>query len=214
MTMIWPCFESEISNMCCLYKNVVLTGDTNAHTAQSPDYILVDDFLADHFDFDESTIDFFNKTDILLNNDFYLNRTSKDTKTNTIGNLLLDICKNNNVFILNGRAGKDKGVGNFTFRNKSVIDYTLVSSDCINFITNFDIRDLDPLFSDGHALLSLNVNLHLNKQAPVESRTDSTKPPKWDDTKKSDFIQNLDREQLIQINNMLDSFSIQNAKVQ
>ena len=120
-------FESEISNICCLYQNVVLTGDTNAHTAQSPDYILVDDFLADHFDFDESTIDFFNKTDILLNNDFYLNRTSKDTKTNTIGNLLLDICKNNNVFILNGRAGKDKGVGNFTFRNKSVIDYTLVS---------------------------------------------------------------------------------------
>ena len=90
----------------------------------------------------------------------------------------------------------------------------MVSSNCINLITNFEIRDLDPLFSDGHALLLLNVNLQLNKQAPFESRTDCTKPPKWDNTKKSDFIQNIDQEQLIQINNMLDSFSIQNAKVQ
>ena len=210
----FSCFESEITNMCCIYPNVALTGDANAHTSQLPDYIIEDQFLADHFDFDQTTIDFFNKTNLLLKNDMNLNRISKDKKSNSIGNTLLDICKNNNIFILNGRSGKDKGLGNFTFRNTSAIDYTTVSSNCTNCISNFEIRDLDPLFSDGHALLSVTISLNMRKQAPSESQIKVDKPPKWDETRKNNFVENIDREQIIIIQYLLDNFSNNDAKLQ
>jgi hypothetical protein len=59
--------------------------------------------------------------------------TSKDKGKNRYGNFLLDFCKGNNVFIMNGRLGKDQ-IGNLTCRNTSVVDYCLslfFSSSCI-----------------------------------------------------------------------------------
>ena len=64
-------------------------------------------------------------------------------------NILIDICKNNNLFILNGRCGKDKGVGAFTFKQCSVID----SCQALKFINSLEIQELDSLYTDGHALL-------------------------------------------------------------
>ena len=53
---------------------------------------------------------------------------SKDKYINNSGcRHLNDICKKNNLFILNSRLGKDKGASNYTFRSTSVIDYTVVS---------------------------------------------------------------------------------------
>jgi hypothetical protein len=47
-------------------------------------------------------------------------RTSKDKGKNRYGNFLLDFCKGNNVFIMNGRLGKDQ-MGNLTCRNVNII---------------------------------------------------------------------------------------------
>ena len=37
------------------------------------------------------------------------------------GTSLLNICKSNNLLILNGRCHKDEGIGKYTFRDISVI---------------------------------------------------------------------------------------------
>jgi hypothetical protein len=50
-----------------------------------------------------------------------LDRKSQDRKINSHGLRLIDICRNNNMFILNGRIGNDQN-GAFTFKHKSVID--------------------------------------------------------------------------------------------
>ena len=86
-----------------------------------------------------------------------LNRTSCDQSSNNIGFKLLDICKNNNLFILNGRMGSDKDKGNFTFRHTSVIDYILASVESLKLLNDFDIIETDPIFSDGHSLLQLSI---------------------------------------------------------
>ena len=54
-------------------------------------------------------------------------RKSQDKKKNNIDFKLMDICKNNNLTILNGRFGDDKNVGQTTFRDVSVIDYVIAS---------------------------------------------------------------------------------------
>ena len=83
-------------------------------------------------------------------------------KINNDGNLLLDLCKSCNLFILNGRCGRDKGIGSLTFKDLSTIDYSLSSFDCLKYIANFYVYPLDTLFSDGHALLeNLTLNVYL-----------------------------------------------------
>ena len=46
-------------------------------------------------------------------------KSVQDKVINNEGNKLIDICKSNNLFILNGRCGTDKNIGAMTFRNLS-----------------------------------------------------------------------------------------------
>ena len=87
-----------------------------------------------------------------------INRVSKDNKINNSGQRLIDICKKH-LFILNGRFGQDKHIGAMTFRNTSVLDYAIVSSNVFEILSDFWIKEVDRLFSDGHSLLS--VDLHV-----------------------------------------------------
>ena len=77
------------------------------------------------FDFDDGLTNFFDKTAILENQNIPLQRGTRDTKTNTSGYWPIDTCKNNNLFITNGRVGKDKCVGHKPFRGTSTIDFIL-----------------------------------------------------------------------------------------
>ena len=47
-----------------------------------------------------------------------------------------------------------------TFRNISVIDYAIVSLKCFDLLYDFQIKDVDRIFSDGHSFLLLK---HKNK---------------------------------------------------
>ena len=105
-----------------------INGDLNSRSSQLPDFTLKDSFVSDMFEFDDSTASFFDKTPVLETMNIPLDRVSKDHKANTMGYWLIDTCKNNNLFIVNGRFGKDKGIGTTTFRDKSLIDYTLCSA--------------------------------------------------------------------------------------
>ena len=65
-----------------------------------------------------------------------------DTKANTYGKLLSELCKNTCLIIANGRIYRDKHRGFFTYYNrngKSVIDYMLFDPNCCNMITEFAI---------------------------------------------------------------------------
>jgi hypothetical protein len=75
-----------------------------------------------------------------------------DTKNNAVGHKFLDVCKWKNLNILNGRVGKDRNKGNFTFRNTSVIDYMASSVHLTPFLSDFEVKEVDTLFSDGHSL--------------------------------------------------------------
>ena len=55
-----------------------------------------------------------------------LDRVSQDIgRPTNDGYKLLRLCKNNNLYIANGRSGLDKGVGKLTCKNSSLIDYIM-----------------------------------------------------------------------------------------
>lgn len=83
----------------------------------------------------------------LLFHNIPLERVSEDKgKCNSHGSKLLSMCKNNNVFICNGRAGDDKGVGRVTSNQTSLIDYLILSPDLFPFVPKFGSLTLTHLF--------------------------------------------------------------------
>ena len=125
-------FDVEISNMCIAHKYVHLIGDFNARVADQTGITNVDSFLSKHFEFDDSLLEHFEMSDVFdKNNHISRQRRSRNSVLNHEGKVLLDVCKANNLIILNGRCGSDKSSGELTFRNISVIDYSITTPNLI-----------------------------------------------------------------------------------
>ena len=202
--------ESEIISQCSNNKYVFINGDLNGRSSRLPDFTLIDSFVSDLFDFDDSTANFFDKTSLLENLNIPLERASKDHKTNTMGYWLIDTCKNNNLFIVNGRFGKDKGIGTTTFRDKSLIDYTLCSAESFEILHDFEIVELDPVFSDGHSLLAWSVKCN-NKMNNLNSNESNVFLPKfkWSDSCQNDFTSSIDTTELQKLHSKLETIQPQ-----
>ena len=88
-----------------------------------------------------------------------LYRISKDTgRPNSYGKQLLSFCKSTNFFIVNGRIGRDKGVGEYTLidtTGKSVVDYLLSSPDTFWLIKDFLVHPKLP--ESDHMPLCVNI---------------------------------------------------------
>jgi hypothetical protein len=54
-------------------------------------------------------------------------------------NLLLEFCKYNNMFICNGRMCNDKGVGKFTSKDASLVDYVIGSIRLLTLVRHFSV---------------------------------------------------------------------------
>ena len=75
-------------------------------------------------------------------------QSQNSSKTITFGSSLIQLCKNNNLVILNSRAGEDKGIEKYTTTRHSVVDYMIMPSDMLRYLSNFRVHEFDPLLSD------------------------------------------------------------------
>ena len=140
----------------------------------------------------------------LENMNIPLDRKSKDKKTNAHGIRFIVICRNNDLFILNGRLYNDTK-GNFTFKQKSVIDYVIATAACFKHVRGFNIVETDTLLTDGHSILQFELgSLRL-----LKTETPSTQHPnlsRWQDNKILDFVNNLDRSHIQSIMDQLNTY--------
>ena len=94
----------------------------------------------------------------LLRANIPLDRKSLCTgKPNTYGHCLLDFCRKNNIYIVNGRVGKDGLVGERTYKDTSLVDYFLASSKLFPNISEFEVLKFSPMFSDVHRQLHITL---------------------------------------------------------
>ena len=130
-------------------NNFIIVGDLNGRTK------LAEDFVRDDLD-DHSPINvpFYTK-------DTYLERQNMDGHTiDSQGKLILEICKNSRLRILNGRTVGDTS-GKYTrypvniFDKPSVIDYALCSESLLQDILSFTVLPFNGM-SD-HCCISLKI---------------------------------------------------------
>ena len=85
------------------------------------------------------------------------------------------MCKSNSILILNGRCGNDRNNGAMTFRNQSIVDYSILSFLSLQYVKNISVLELDSLFSDGHALISTNLSFKndfkIKNRVPKNTKT-------------------------------------------
>ena len=84
-------------------------------------------------------------------------RMNKDVHCNNYGQLLLNLCKTNNLLIVNGRFDNNSR-GDLSFRNISAIDYFLCDPDIFKHMDDFIVKVRNPILSDGHSALQLKLN--------------------------------------------------------
>ena len=160
--------------MCVLNKYVILMVDFNARTQDKQDFLKEDEFFSQNFDYDNDLIDLFQNSSVL--DKCYLPniRTSQDKIINYEGNMLIDLCKANSLFILNSRCGGDKGIGAMTFCNQSIIDNPIISHQALRFVKMFSILELDSLFSDGHSLITTTLSFS-KELAPTKNKKNKSR---------------------------------------
>ena len=101
---------------------------------------------------------------------------------------MLDLCKGNDLFIINGRIENDKVIGKLTCKNSSVVDYGISSVDFFKHIANFSICQFSKLFSDVHSPISLSLKSENKDEIMVTENVSNNagacreKPQKWDET--------------------------------
>jgi hypothetical protein len=89
-------------------------------------------------------------------------RYSTDSSTNNNGECLIELCKNVDLKIVNGRVGHGEGIGYFTCHTpneNSVIDYAITSTSLLPLHFNVDV--LDKYMSDVHSPLSITLRQYI-----------------------------------------------------
>ena len=176
-------------------KNIILTGDFNAKTKNEPDYLILS--IHDAFEnlegiFDENVI----KTD----------RKNEDLHdVDLFGRKLLNLCKISNLQIVNGRLGRDAGIGKCTTTNDSLIDYTIISPEIFDEISDFQILEFNNFFSDVHKpmIFSLKSSAMEPEAKPNVERVSKIK---WEGSKNFEFFQNIDDQEVASLSSLLESF--------
>ncbi|VDI19453.1 Hypothetical predicted protein [Mytilus galloprovincialis] len=196
--------EQEFLNFSLNYKYILLTGDFNSRTSIDSDFFEISESHHDNSDY--VVIDY---ASCLNQFNMLRMRYSKDVSTNSYGNHLLDMCKNNNLFILNGRVNGDKE-GMFTCRQSSVVDYFICTHSLLYCIHEMLVSDFSSLYSDVHSPLSLTMSFKLtstvdkNIYVKTCSNENVKKINKWDTEKETEFVESIDRNKLRELESELN----------
>ena len=110
---------------------------------------------------------------------------------NNYGYKLIEMCKRLNIYIGNSRLyGNDKSIGMKTCKDKTVVDYFLLSSNVFPIVHCFNVLDYNPIFSDVHCGLNVYLNVSTNKVTTTQNMGQNSKSNyvRWNSSKENEFV--------------------------
>ena len=210
----YACFqdvEDEVVKMFSETNNILLLGDFNAHTQNKLDFIETEctdtDFITAN---DNELLETVEQT--LTNLDLPLNRITEDhSRLNDWGKYLLELCRNTQMIICNGRFGATSTKCTSTW--DTVIDYIICSPNILQCISCMNVLEFHPLLSDVHKPIDVSIKGFRNYTTGIDETTQHNNKPNryrvgpWDQSKGDEFKLNIDAENIIMINSCIDNFN-------
>ena len=191
------------------YKNCMIMGDFNAHTGNKHDllnvsldqHMIENDIFAEdlHTKLEECPLPVYRKSNCKL-------------RSNNWGSRFLSMIQLLNMVILNGRYGDSSN--ECTCTSGSVIDYAVSSIDFIKYISCFNIIDFNPLLSDVHKPIEIeivnpffvpDVSIYYNCDqnyvhfAKTLKGRSKTQPGRWENDKECEYLDNIDNNKIADI---------------
>ena len=219
--------ESDIVNLSVKGNKlpVCIGRDFNAWTGRKPDYITsYDNDVTLNVGHDENIFHQIVNMETIDTLGFELQRNSSHNATNNYGLRLIQMCKNLDLYIANGRlVGYDRYYGRPTCKNSSVVDYFIMSPEMMPFVLKFEIAEFDITLSDVHnpILLSfynnntdpskttdskfMDVNLDMKDDHNLDNVPSFVKP-RWNASMEIPFLDNIDVDQIMKTEAELDQF--------
>ncbi|CAG2251504.1 unnamed protein product [Mytilus edulis] len=197
----------ELFELSHRFSKCLLVGDFNARTGSEDDFIFVPDSESHVVDIENIQI---NAVCNLDQYDFSRKRNSRDKNKNRFGNQLIEFCKGNNFFIMNGRTLGDID-GKFTCRNSSVVDYCLCSAELIKHFTDFKVLDFSSLYSDVHSPIEISLkqtDQEVSTKYSDDTRTNEQKIKNWTNEKSHKFLECLNLTEIENINSEIDGTTV------
>ena len=154
LTFSIVCYIDNIANDNAY---LLICGDFNARIATCPDFVVDDSNCHVHVDVlpDEYTIDS-NVTQRVPQN---------TVRPDSNGLMLLELCRQTGMRILNGRNGNDANVGKYSYiapNGSSVIDYMLASQSLFEFLQFFEVHD--PNILTDQCCISLHLEFPMSNE--------------------------------------------------
>ena len=193
---------AEVLRYCPESKFILLMGDFNSRTGVKDDFITIDRHLCKTYGYEQLVDESEEIMYYFEQNQISLKRTNTDQMINCYGNQMLDFCKTLDLFILNGRLHPTMQSMKLTCKDKSTVDYFLSTAMMFTRLQNFQILEYNPLLSDAHCPLSVNLNVIIDKRQNQNIHSPSNvnfKTKLWDSEKADLFQENLDIDLFRQI---------------
>ena len=137
-------------------------------------------------------------------------RFNKDSKINTNGRLLIDLCKTTEMVLVNGRLN-NRNSGDYTcitHNGESAIDYFIVDYDGFDNVSEISVLEFDPCLSDVHCPVAMELkNL---KHVPVEICEMNQKKRRWNQLMPEKFYEEIERKDLTALEKMVDTVNTPN----
>ena len=148
-----------------------------------------------------STLNYFDEADVTLQSN------SADSIVNFYRHKLSELCKYNNIFLLNGRLGTDKTLPKTTYKDRSTIDYFIASVYNFPFIHSFEVFDFESLYSYAHCAVMLSINILSSPMDIGQPHVNNynRKPRLWNDKKYHLFAENINDNELLTIKACLEN---------
>ena len=186
-------------------------GDCNSRTGTLNDFVVPYKFICES----QGNVSLLNENlsiiQCLERNNIPIKRSSADQVRNVYGNQLIEFCKNNDLFIVNGRLNKSNSPPKTTCNDKSTIDYFISTAYNFDFLHSFEVQDFNSLFSDSHCPLALEIDVCLSENTRVRTNRKGSNTHEarlWIDGKKDEYLQNFDSKRVDEILDKLTGLNI------
>ena len=166
--------QSELESLRSDYNQILLLGDLNTRTGKLKDYIEPYHFLLQELGLDALENSFDTELECFEKANVSIERKVTDTNTNNFGYKLVDFCKSNSLYLLNGRIGRDRITGKNTCRGASCVDYFISNSELFQYARDLFIDDYCQLFSDVHnpVCFEMTYNMSYSTTPSIKSGKD------------------------------------------
>ena len=144
-----------------------------------------------------------------------MSRRNKDCTPDrsSYGRKLVEVCRNNNVVIFNGRIGDDKDIGNYTTTYNTTIDYVIGTYNTVAYVKKFKVLGFEPMLSDVHCGLLTELEFPCGKRQTCRERSEMEKiklmrPGKWINEKKEEYVGEVDVNRVHELLHLVDHLSV------